>query len=340
MGVSWEVGTLSQRKIGGRNVGSIGLGCMGMSFAYGPADESESLAVLNRALELGSNFWDTADMYGAGANELLLSKVLETRRDEIFLATKFGNVYDQSMTSHQDLVEAGQGWIVDGTPEYARKCIEASLKRLNVEYVDLYYLHRVDDRVPIEETVGEMARFVQEGKVKSIGISEVVGPTAKKAHSTHPLAAIQNEFSLWTRDTEKDVLPFCAENGIAYVPYSPLGRGFLTGQIKSLDDLPETDWRRMNPRFTEENFKQNFKIVDQVQAIAQKYGATPAQIALAWVLASGEHILPIPGTKRLKYLEENLGADEIELDQDDIEALNEISTPIGDRYPDMTFSNR
>ncbi|MGV3617869.1 MAG: aldo/keto reductase [Fimbriimonas sp.] len=333
-----------QRTIAGRNVGAIGLGCMGMSFAYGatPEDRGESIQVLHRALDLGVDHWDTADMYGAGENEKILAEVLPSVRDRVFLATKFGNVTNKAWTSHQDLVERGDGWIVDGTPEYARKSIDGSLQRLGVDHIDLYYLHRVDDRVPIEETIGAMAEFVKAGKVKAIGISEVTADTLRRAHAVHPIAAVQNEFSLWTRDFEHDVLPATQELGVAFVPYSPLGRGFLTGEIKSLDDLAADDWRRTNPRFQGENFQRNLDLVDVVKRVAARKDATPAQIALAWVLAAGENVVPIPGTKRLKRLEENAAAAAIGLDAADLEELNSVPAPIGERYPEaaMAFTAR
>lgn len=326
---------MKRRKIGDRMVGEIGLGCMGMSWAYGAgATEQDAHAVLRRALELGVNHWDTADMYGAGENEKLIAPVVQERRDEILLATKFGNVTDKSLTSHQDQVEANVGWIVDGTPEYARKCVDNSLQRLGVEQIDLYYLHRVDPQVPIEETIGAMAEFVKEGKVKHLGISEVAADTIRRAHSVHPIAAVQNEFSLWTRDFEEDELPLTKELGIAFVPYSPLGRGFLTGEIKSLDDLAPDDWRRNNPRFQGDNFAKNLEIVDQVEAIAKAHDATPAQVALAWVLASGENVAPIPGTKRISRLEENAAAASLELTSSEIKTLGDILPPEGLRYPE------
>jgi aryl-alcohol dehydrogenase-like predicted oxidoreductase len=315
---------------------------MGMSWAYGPGDESSSLQVLARALNLGVNHWDTADLYGAGENEKLLSKILPEIRDKVFLATKFGNVFDRAMTSHQDQVQAGAGWIVDGTPEYARKSIDGSLARLGVDHVDLYYLHRVDQSVPIEETVGAMAEFIKEGKTRHIGLSEASAETIRRAHAVHPIAAVQSEYSLWTRDYEDDVIPLCAELGIAFVPYSPLGRGFLTGQIKSIDDLAPDDWRRTNPRFQGENFQKNFEIVELVKAIAETKGATVAQVALAWVLAKGEHLAPIPGTKRVKYLEENVGAANVTLSPEEVSALSSIVPPQGARYVEgaMAMLNR
>lgn len=267
---------MKTRKIGDRQVGELGLGCMGMSFAYGPADDNESLQVLDRAIELGIDFWDTADMYGAGKNEELLSKALAKHRDKVFLATKFGNVYDRSITSHQDQVDQQAAWIVDGTPEYVHKCIERSLQRLGTDHVDLYYQHRVDPKVPIEETIGAMAELVRAGKVRHLGLSEASAATIRRAHNVHPIAALQTEYSLWTRHVEKEILPTCRELGITFVPYSPLGRGFLTGAIKSQDDLPADDWRRQNPRFQGDNLQKNLRLVEQVKAIADRHEATPA----------------------------------------------------------------
>ncbi|RYG41277.1 aldo/keto reductase, partial [bacterium] len=290
--------------LAGREVGRIGLGCMGMSFAYGPADPNDSYATLDRALELGVNSWDTADMYGAGDNEKLLSKALKGRRDRVFLATKFVNVYDRTLTSHQDQVAANAGWIVDGTPEYARKAIDLSLQRLEVDHVDLWYAHRIDPLVPIEETVGAMAEAVAAGKTKAIGLSEASADTIRRAHAVHPIAAVQSELSLWTRDYLEDVVPLCAELGIAFVAYSPLGRGFLTGLKK--EDLTEKDWRNDNERFAHE---ENQKIAEGVRQVAESLGATPAQVALAWVLGQGPHVHPIPGTRKAHRLEENAAAD-------------------------------
>ncbi len=328
---------MDQRRIGDDLVGEIGLGCMGMSFAYGPADEQESLRVLDRALELGVNHWDTADLYGMGANEELLATALVGRRDDVFLATKFGNVFDRSMTSHQDLVAAQAGWIVDGTPAYARACLEASLTRLGVDHVDLFYLHRVDDRVPIEETVGAMAELVGEGKTRYIGLSEVVADTLRRAHAVHPIAAVQNEFSLWTRDYAETVLPVTAELGIAFVPYSPLGRGFLTGTVTDPGQLDASDWRRHNPRFQGDNFEANLRIVEVVRRIADTHDATPAQVALAWVLAQGESVLPIPGTKRVRYLEQNAAAAEVELTSGELAELDQLGDGTGLRYPEASM---
>ncbi|MBS1706256.1 MAG: aldo/keto reductase [Armatimonadetes bacterium] len=325
---------MKSRTIGNTSIGAIGLGCMGMSWAYGAPNNEESHRVLERALELGVNHWDTADLYGAGANEVLLAPILAKHRDKVFLATKFGNVYDRSLTSHQDLVEQNAGWIVDGTPRYLRARCEDSLRRLGVDAIDLYYQHRVDPRVPIEETWGEMKRLVEEGKVRNLGISEASAESLRKAHAVHPVAAIQSEYSLWTRDPEAEILPTCRELGIKFVAYSPLGRGFLTGTIQSVDDLPQEDWRRSNPRFQEEALAENLRIADKVKEVAARHGASPAQVALAWLLAEGEYIVPIPGTKRVKYLEDNAGAASVELSSDDIAMLNSIQPPVGTRYPE------
>jgi len=333
---------MKQRKFGDVSVGEIGLGCMGMSFAYGAPDDAESLQVLARALELGVNHWDTADMYGAGQNEKLLSHALKDCRDQVFLATKFANVYDRSLTSHRDQVEASAPWIVDGTPEYVHKAIDQSLERLQVDHVDLYYQHRVDPKTPIEETVGAMAELVKRGKVKYLGLSEASAETIRRAHAVHPITAVQSELSLWTRDYIDDVIPLCKDLGITFVPYSPLGRGFLTGEIKSLGDLKEDDWRRLNPRFQGENLQKNLKIVELVEEVAASHQVKPAQIALAWVLAQGEHLIPIPGTKKLKYLAENAAASQIELTADEITRLSNAVPAEGERYPEvsMAFVNR
>ena len=328
---------MNKRVIGDREVGAIGLGCMGMSFAYGQGDDVESQKVLHRALELGVDHWDTADMYGQGKNELLLASVLKDVRDQVFLATKFGNVFDRTLTSHQDQVAANVPVIVDGTPGYARKSLENSLKRLGVDHIDLYYLHRIDPLIPVEETVGAMAEFVKEGKVRALGISEASASTIRRAHQTHPIAAVQNELSLWTRDFETSVIPVCEELGIAFVAYSPLGRGFLTGEIKSFDDLPADDWRRLNPRFQPDNFAKNLQIVDRVKEIADKHGAKPGQVALAWAMSLSERIVPIPGTKRVRYLDENAAADSLMLTAEELSELSSIVPPEGDRYPTGTM---
>ncbi len=325
---------MKRRSVAGQSVGALGLGCMGMSWLYGSADKGESLRTLNRALELGVNFWDTADVYGAGDNERLLGEVLKERRDEVFLCTKFANVFERSITAHQDLVAEGKGWIVDGTPVYVHKCAEASLERLGGETIDLYYQHRVDPRIPIEETVGAMAELVSQGKVKHLGLSEASAETIKRAHRVHPISAVQSEYSLWTRDYEKDVIPLCAELGITFVPYSPLGRGFLTGTITNLDELDPEDYRRVSPRFQTDAMAENLKLAELVKAIAQRRQATPAQVALAWLLAQNDSLIPIPGTKRVKYLEDNVGATEINLEPEDFADLADFKTS-GPRYAPM-----
>jgi len=328
---------MKTRTIGNQSVGEIGLGCMGMSFAYGPSDRDENLKTLDRAIELGVNFWDTADLYGAGNNELLVGESLRRHRDSVFLATKFANVYDRSLTSHQDLVEANAPWIVDGTPGYVHRAAEKSLERLGIETIDLYYQHRVDSRVPIEETVGAMAELVEQGKVKYLGLSEASAETIRRAHAVHPIAAVQSEYSLWSRDYENDVIPLCAELGIAFVPYSPLGRGFLTGEIKSVDDLAPDDWRRNNPRFQGENFAANLRIVDEIKAMATAKGVSPAQIALGWVLAQGSHLIPIPGTRRISRLEENVGGGSVTFTLAELDQLSAIAPPVGTRYPEAAM---
>lgn len=324
---------IPQRRIADAEIGALGLGCMGMSWAYGPAATKEAAErVLGHALELGINHWDTADVYGSGENERLVGPVVKANRDRVFLATKFGNVYDHSMTSHQDQVAQGPAWIVDGTPEYAKKCIDASLTRLGLDHVDLYYLHRIDPEVPVEETVGAMGDLVRAGKVRHIGISEASADTIRRAHKAHPLAAVQNELSLWTRDFVEAEVPLCAELGIAFVAYSPLGRGFLTGEIKSFDDLDATDARRNHPRFQPENFARNMELVDAVRAIAASHKATAAQVALAWTLAQGEHVVPIPGTTKPARLDENADALGLTLTAGDLEVLNGLSAAVGTRY--------
>lgn len=330
---------MKQRKIGDRSVGAIGLGCMGMSWAYGPGiSGGEANALLHRALELGVNHWDTADLYGSGENEKLISPVLKERRTEVFLATKFGNVYDRTLTSHQDQVEANAPWIVDGTPEYVRKCVDLSLSRLGIDQIDLYYQHRVDPKVQIEETVAAMAELVKAGKVKNLGLSEVSAETMRRANAIHPIAAVQNEFSLWTRDFEEDEIPAAAELGITFVPYSPLGRGFLTGSITSRDSLSDDDYRKASPRFEEENFDLNMRIVEVVREVAEARQVTPAQVALAWVLAAGNHVAPIPGTRRTSRLEENAAAAEIELTAEEMAKLNGVQAATGERYSAVAMS--
>lgn len=306
----------------------IGLGCMGMSDFYGDRDEQESTLTLERALELGVTFFDTADMYGPNINEELLGRVLKPHRDRVVLATKFGIVRDPKNPQVRG---------VSGKPPYVKRACEDSLRRLRAESIDLYYQHRVDPETPIEETVGAMAELVREGKVRYLGLSEAAANTIRRAHAVHPITAVQSEYSLWTRDPEEQVLRTCRELGIGFVPYSPLGRGFLTGRFKRLEDLPPDDYRRESPRFQEENFQRNLDLVQRVSAIARKKHCSPAQLALAWVLAQGEDIVPIPGTKRRKFLQENIGALEVALTPEDlaeIEAVAPKNSFAGARYPE------
>lgn len=324
--------TLPKRQLRDLTVSALGLGCMGMSAFYGDTDEAESLRTLDRALELGVTFFDTADMYGPYTNEELLGKWLPGKRDKVVLATKFGIQLDPN-----DPHKRG----ISGKPEYARKSIEGSLKRLGTDYVDLYYLHRVDPSTPIEDTVGEMAKFVQEGKVRALGLSECSPETLRRANAVHPISAVQSEYSLWTRDPEETgILDTCRELGVGFVPYSPLGRGFLTGQFKSPDDFADDDFRKHNPRFQGENFQKNLDLVREVQTIAGEKGCTPSQLALAWVLAQGNDLVPIPGTKRMKYLEDNLGAVNVQLTAKDlarIDAAFPLGAAAGTRYPESSM---
>ena len=319
---------MKTRKLGngGLTVSALGLGCMGMSEFYGAGDEAESLATLDRAVELGVTFWDTADMYGPFKNEELVGKALKGRRDQITLATKFGIQRTGNPTDRA----------INGRPEYVKAACDASLKRLGVEYIDLYYQHRVDPNVPIEETVGAMAELVQAGKVRFLGLSEPAAQTVRRAVAVHPIAAIQTEYSLWSREPEDAILPTLRELGIGFVAYSPLGRGFLTGQIKTADDLAPDDFRRYLPRFQGENFDKNMQLVDKVRELAATKGATPGQLALAWLLAQGDDIVPIPGTKRRTYLEENAAALDLTLSQADLDSIEAIAPhnfAAGTRYP-------
>lgn len=316
---------MREAKLGqGLTVNAVGLGCMGMSEFYGDADEAENLKVLDRALEIGCSFWDTADMYGPFKNEELLGKALVGRRDRVVLATKFGIVRGDDPTSRT----------INGRPEYVKACCEASLRRLGVDHIDLYYQHRVDPETPIEETVGAMANLVAEGKIRHLGLSEADVETIERAHAVHPITALQTEYSLWSREVEAEILPTIRRLGIGFVAYSPLGRGFLTGAIRSRDDLQEGDWRLANPRFTDEAMATNSAIVERVQEVAANKGVPPAQVALAWVLAQGDDVAAIPGTKRIRYLEQNRAAAEITLTAAELEALNALATlsVVGSRY--------
>jgi aryl-alcohol dehydrogenase-like predicted oxidoreductase len=317
----------------GLKVSAIGLGCMGMSEFYGRADEDEAIRTIHRALDLGVTFLDTADMYGPFTNERLVGRAIAGRREDVVLATKFGN----------ERLEDGTRVGINGSPEYVRRACDASLERLGVDYIDLYYQHRVDQSVPIEETVGAMAELVVKGKVLHLGLSEASPATIRRAHSAAPITALQTEYSLWTRDPEEEILPTVRELGIGFVAYSPLGRGFLTGRFQTVDDLDEDDFRRTHPRFQGENFQRNLELVERVKEIAGEKGCTPGQIALAWVLAQGQDIVPIPGTKRVNYLEENVAALDVELTEEDLRRLDEaapVGAASGDRYADMSSIDR
>ena len=317
---------MKHRKLGALNVSAIGLGCMGMSDLYGPRDETESIATLERALALDITFFDTADMYGVGTNEELLGRVLGARRNTVIVATKFGILRDPANPAFRGF---------NASPEYAPKACDASLKRLRTDHIDLYYLHRSDGTTPIEDTVGAMARLVDAGKVRYIGLSEVSVETLRRAHAVHPITALQNEYSLWTRDPEDGVLDACRELGIGFVPYSPLGRGFLSGTITDLESFASDDFRRIQPRFQGENFQKNLVLVEAVKQLADAKGVTAAQLALAWVLSRGDDVVPIPGTKRVKYLEQNVAAVDVDLSASEVTAL-EAAFPrdavAGERY--------
>lgn len=326
---------MKTRKLGkqGLTVSEMGLGCMGMSEFYGSSNEADAIATIHRALDLGVNFLDTADMYGPFTNEKLVGKAIRDRRDKVMLATKFGNQRRED-----------GGWIgINGKPEYVKAACDASLKRLGVQHIDLYYQHRVDTTTPIEETIGAMADLVRQGKVRYLGMSEAAPQTIRRAAKVHPISALQTEYSLWTRDPEDEILPTVRELGIGFVAYSPLGRGFLSGRFRSIDDLEPNDYRRNSPRFKGENFQRNLDLVKKIEEIAAEKRVTPSQLALAWLLAQGDDIVPIPGTKHVKFLEENVRATQIELSKRDLERIEQVApvgVAAGDRYPDMSTVNR
>ena len=320
---------MKTRTIGQLTVSALGLGCMGMSEFYGDGDEQESIATIHEFLDAGGSLLDTADMYGPFTNEKLVGRAIAGRRGDVVLATKFGN----------ERREDGSWVGINGRPEYVRAACDASLQRLGVDHIDLYYQHRVDKTVPIEDTVGAMAELVQAGKVRHLGLSEASAETIRRAHAVHPITALQTEYSLWEREPETKVFPVLAELGIGFVPYSPLGRGFLTGQIRSVDDFAEDDFRKHSPRFQGDNFTRNLEQVDRVKELADRKGCTPGQLALAWLLAQGEHVVPIPGTKKRERLRENLGAVDVELGVEDLQLLDQLApagATAGARYPNMS----
>jgi len=326
---------MKQKPLGsqGLQASELGLGCMGMSDFYGQRNDEESINVIHRAIDLGVTFLDTADMYGPYTNEELVGRAIKGRRNEVTLATKFGIIRDPNDPSKRG---------VNGKPEYVQQSCEASLKRLQTDMIDLYYLHRKDPDTPIEETVGAMAKLVQQGKIRGIGLSEVNTDTLRKAHSVHPISALQTEYSLWSREPEDGILQTCKELGIAFVAYSPLGRGFLTGQIKTFDDFDADDYRRHSPRFQGRNFEKNLQLVQKIEDMAKSKGCTAAQLALAWVMAQGDYIFPIPGTKHIKYLEENVGALNVRLTQDDLAEIDAIApkgVAAGNRYPESAMGS-